>query len=155
MAFPKKKFTWDDMETPLKELGFGSSAALIVEKSAGGSSVQQGFTEYERPTGTIKEVATKAEFFGCLKKYERVAVDFTASWCGPCKHIGPEFERLAPQYPTIQFVKVDVDENDETAHACEVRAMPTFHFYKVGKKVSEFSGANKDNLVRSLDQLKS
>ena len=60
-----------------------------------------------------------------------VCVDFTATWCGPCKKIGPKFVEMAGIYEDCQFVKVDVDENEETTTACNVTNMPTFQFYKV------------------------
>jgi len=41
-----------------------------------------------------------------------VIVDFTATWCGPCQRIGPEFVKMAEQYPDCVFVKVDVDDNE-------------------------------------------
>ncbi|CAJ0568308.1 unnamed protein product, partial [Mesorhabditis spiculigera] len=73
-----------------------------------------------------------------------VIIDFTASWCGPCKMISPVFEELAEQHPNVPFLKVDVDECTEAAG--DVNAMPTFRVIKNGKKVKEFSGANADEL---------
>lgn len=50
-------------------------------------------------------------------------VDFTATWCGPCRMIGPVFEELSGQYPQLIFVKVDVDACDVSglAFACQER----------------------------------
>lgn len=48
---------------------------------------------------------------------------------------GPIFEKLAEENPEVEFVKVDVDEADDVAAACGIRAMPTFHFYRGGQKV--------------------
>lgn len=75
-----------------------------------------------------------------------MAVDFTASWCGPCRMIGPKFAEMEKEFPDVVFIKVDVDENSETAEAENINAMPTFKFYKNGKKVDEFCGANEGRL---------
>jgi len=64
--------------------------------------------------------------------------------------IAPAFAAFAETYKDVQFIKVDVDENDETAAACGIEAMPTFQFYKGGQKVDEFSGAAKDKLEERI-----
>ena len=54
-----------------------------------------------------------------------MVVDFTATWRGPCQRIAPVFEKLATEMEDVLFVKVDVDENEETARVCEITVMPT------------------------------
>eukprot|EP00741_Cyanophora_paradoxa_P016934 tig00020944_g16355.t1 len=68
-------------------------------------------------------------------------IDFTAKWCGPCQMIGPYFDQLSETNTDVVFLKVDVDECAELAQTEGVSCMPTFHFWKGGKKVNEFSGA--------------
>ena len=75
-----------------------------------------------------------------------VVVDFTATWCGPCQRIAPKFVEFAAKYTDCVFVKVDVDENEETAQACGISAMPTFQCWKGGKKVDELVGASNEKL---------
>mmetsp|Transcript_29131 Transcript_29131/g.45272 ORF Transcript_29131/g.45272 Transcript_29131/m.45272 type:complete len:106 (+) Transcript_29131:112-429(+) len=81
-----------------------------------------------------------------------LVVDFTASWCGPCQMIAPTFEKMAKEHTDVTFIKVDVDEAEEIAAQAGVRAMPTFMFYKDGKKVADFAGANvsllKDHVIK-------
>ena len=83
-----------------------------------------------------------------------VVVDFTATWCGPCQRIAPVFAKLAEEMPDIVFVKVDVDENEETAGACGIQAMPTFQFYKTGAKAHEFSGASEEKIKEAIAKFK-
>lgn len=73
-------------------------------------------------------------------------VDFTASWCGPCKAISPFYNELATKYPSVQFIKVDVDEVDQAAAEAGVTAMPSFFVYKEGKVVDQMVGASKEKL---------
>jgi len=74
-------------------------------------------------------------------------VDFTATWCGPCKMIAPVFHELSNELGSrVQFVKVDVDENPEAAQKYGVSAMPTFLFIKGGEEVDRLMGANSERL---------
>ncbi|KAL6490896.1 hypothetical protein MHYP_G00012410 [Metynnis hypsauchen] len=85
-----------------------------------------------------------------------VVVDFTATWCGPCKMIGPFFKELSerPENSNVVFLKVDVDDAADVAAHCEIKSMPTFHFYRNGKKVDEFSGANREKLEERINKHK-
>jgi thioredoxin 1 len=71
-----------------------------------------------------------------------VVIDFFATWCGPCKKIAPIFEQLAQVYPSIVFLKVDVDISGEVAEKFEIQAMPTFLFVKDGVIVKRIEGAD-------------
>jgi|TARA_B100001113_G_C20981918_1_gene566472 thioredoxin 1 len=79
-------------------------------------------------------------------RQKQLLVDFTATWCGPCKAIGPYFEELATKFPDVEFVKVDVDELDDVAAACGISAMPTFQLYSNGVMVKEMCGADRAKL---------
>ncbi|PWS21411.1 thioredoxin, partial [Enterococcus faecium] len=72
-----------------------------------------------------------------------VVVDFTAVWCGPCQSIAPFFKSLSEQHTNVVFLKVDVDDAEDVAKSCKINCMPTFHFYKNGQKVDDFSGSNQ------------
>ena len=61
-----------------------------------------------------------------------VIVDFWAGWCAPCKRLAPEFEKLSQKYPSIKFVKVDVDQNPVSARSCNVMSLPTLVMFSPG-----------------------
>lgn len=54
---------------------------------------------------------------------------------------------MAEENPDVVFAETDVDEADDVAAHCGIRAMPTFHFYKGGEKIEELQGADKDKLA--------
>ncbi|XP_018536802.1 thioredoxin [Lates calcarifer] len=106
----------------------------------------------------VREVENLDEFNAILKEAgdKLVVVDFTATWCGPCKQIGPVFEELSqkPENKNVIFLKVDVDEAEDVSSHCGINCMPTFHFYKNGQKVFEFSGANTTTLKDKLAEMR-
>jgi len=75
-----------------------------------------------------------------------VIVDFTASWCRPCQLISPVFTQLSNNYPTIMFLRVDIDKCKETARRAAVTSVPSFQVYKRGVKVDGFTGADPARL---------
>ncbi|HHV35219.1 MAG TPA: thioredoxin [Syntrophomonadaceae bacterium] len=70
-----------------------------------------------------------------------VLVDFWAGWCGPCKMLAPVLEELAQDYgQRIQFCKVNVDENRETAEKFEILSIPTMILFQDGSEVTRLTG---------------
>ncbi|KAM4714863.1 thioredoxin-like [Anableps anableps] len=106
----------------------------------------------------VREVEDLNDFQSILKDAgnKLVVVDFTATWCGPCKQIAPEFVKLSElaENKDVIFLKVDVDEADDVSGHCKISCMPTFHFYKNGEKLFEFSGANLATLKSKLEELR-
>mmetsp|Transcript_5724 Transcript_5724/g.7043 ORF Transcript_5724/g.7043 Transcript_5724/m.7043 type:complete len:166 (+) Transcript_5724:95-592(+) len=84
-----------------------------------------------------------------------VVIDFSATWCGPCKMISPVYHELSESedFSNVVFLKVDVDENPDTAAKYEVSAMPTFLFIKRGEVVDKLMGANPAALKGMLEEL--
>ncbi|CAO1631486.1 unnamed protein product [Parajaminaea phylloscopi] len=97
---------------------------------------------------------TKAEYDAALQAAgsKLVVVDFTASWCGPCRMIAPVFEELASKNAGVVFLKVDVDENREVAQAYSVSAMPTFLFIRNKSVLEQLRGANASQLRALVDK---
>ncbi len=94
---------------------------------------------------------TEASFEKEVKQADTplVAVDFWATWCGPCKMIAPSLEELAKEYEgQVKIAKVDVDENPALAKEYEVRSIPTLYLFRDGKVIDFLIGAHDKEAYR-------
>ena len=92
------------------------------------------------------EVTITSENFESLKKGDLpLVVDFWATWCGPCRMIGPIISKLAEKYDgKIAVGKCDVEENDDLAAEFSIRNIPTILFFKNGVVVDKMVGAQNE-----------
>ena len=77
-------------------------------------------------------------------------VDFYADWCGPCKMLSPILEDLDNEYPDINFVKVNVDDNMEIADRYSIMSIPMVFIFKDGKIISKMVGYQGKEGVRKF-----
>ena len=102
------------------------------------------------------EVKITTENFEKYKNGELpLVVDLWATWCGPCRMVGPIISELAEEYDgKLRVGKCDVEENAEIAEDFGVRNIPTILFFKGGQFVDKFVGAaSKDKLKEKFDAL--
>lgn len=87
----------------------------------------------------LVHLKSKQEFESLIKNGV-VLVDFFATWCGPCKMLTPELEKLADKDPSVTVVKVDVDELSELAAEFGITSVPTMILFKNGENIFRTSG---------------
>jgi thioredoxin 1 len=91
--------------------------------------------------GTLSEVTDTNFQAEVLEADGPVLVDFWAPWCGPCRVVAPVLEEIAAERPDLTIVKLNVDENQQTAANFEVLSIPTLILFKNGAVAKKVIGA--------------
>jgi len=90
----------------------------------------------------VAPVSDKSFQADVLQSKEPVLVDFWAEWCGPCRAVGPVLEEVAGELKgKLKIVKLNVDENPETAAKYGIQSIPTLMIFKNGEMASRQIGA--------------
>lgn len=92
---------------------------------------------------------TDSNFYSEITKHKLIVIDFWATWCGPCRMVGPLVEELAAEYAgKVAFGKLNVDENTMVPSRFGVRGIPTLIVFKDGQIVDTLVGAcSKSHIV--------
>ena len=102
--------------------------------------------------GAIVEVTDTNFQAEVIESGEAVLVDFWAPWCGPCRIVAPHLEELNDERDDIRVVKLNVDDNPQTAATYNVMSIPTLLLFKNGQVAHQIVGAlPKNRLVQELE----
>jgi thioredoxin 1 len=91
--------------------------------------------------GTLNEVTDTNFQAEVIESEGPVLVDFWAPWCGPCRMVAPVLEEIASERPDLRIVKLNIDENQQTAANFQVLSIPTMILFKGGQPVKTVVGA--------------
>lgn len=82
-----------------------------------------------------------------------IAIQYYATWCGPCKMLGPILESISEERKDLTFYRIDIDKYRAQATEVGIRSVPTIVLYRDGKEVDRVSGYQpKEKVLQWLDQ---
>ena len=98
----------------------------------------------------VKEIS-EAELEKVIEEKDIVIVDFSATWCGPCKSLGKILEaKVVPKIkddPQVELVKIDIDNSRNIAQALEIQGVPTMMFFFKGKRLVFDTGKGQEDRI--------
>jgi len=88
------------------------------------------------------------DFDDLINNETLTVVDFSATWCMPCRMLKPILERVTEEFDDVDFFEIDIDENEEIAKRYRIFSVPTLVCFKSGKKIDSLVGLNSyDDIV--------
>lgn len=143
----------------LRELGFKTVYELDGGMNAWNAAnlpVEHPAITTTSPTSSllvIDQATSKSTYLTEVRKDRFTLVDFTATWCGPCKIIAPRIDNLQKNMNgAFTVMKVDVDRDKEIADSLRIQSIPTLVFYKNGKQLWRHTGLLEESSLEQMIQ---
>jgi thioredoxin 1 len=119
------------------------------------NSIQQPSSQRQRALHAVADIQSEGSFDKSIQESgdKLVIIDYSTTWCGPCKVIAPKFEEFSNKYPNAIFLKVIGDASPDASKLMKregVRSVPSFHYFKNGEKVDVVNGANADAIEAAI-----
>mmetsp|Transcript_20863 Transcript_20863/g.34484 ORF Transcript_20863/g.34484 Transcript_20863/m.34484 type:complete len:151 (+) Transcript_20863:108-560(+) len=124
---------------------FLGQSRITAQSQRSCSSLQMSVVDIDSEAAFDKTIQSAA---GAL-----VVVDYSTTWCGPCKVIAPKFDELSDKYPDAVFLKVIGDASPDASKLMKregVRSVPSFHYFVGGEKVDVVNGANAEAIEAAI-----
>ena len=101
------------------------------------------------------ETINETQFDELINDTNLVVVDFSATWCMPCRMLKPIMERVEAKITDVKFYNVDIDEGEEVSKRYRIFSVPTLVAFRGGKKVDSLVGLNSfDDVVDFVNRCK-
>jgi thioredoxin 1 len=93
-----------------------------------------------------------SNFYTIIQSEKPVLIDFFATWCGPCKMLGPILKEVKDSLgDRVSIIKIDVDKNQQISSQYQVRGVPTMILFQNGKQLWRQSGVlTKEEIIKTI-----